>query len=491
MDMGKKRCWNVRRFSRRRAIAGIAACACLYGCTPKPDVAPTSSAAAPAVRSSATQPPPSTPQAPYNVLLIISDDLNTDLGCYGHPQVKSPHIDRLAARGVRFDRAYCQFPLCNPSRASMLTGLRPDTLKLYGNWVAPNENIPDAVFLPEYFRQHGYRTGRFGKVMHEPFEHLLSWDEGTAPPWPRRPRDETTSRPTPTTLPLKWAATSRDDSAEKDGQIARAAVRFLEREKASPFFLSVGLNRPHEPFNAPRKYFDLYPPPLIALPDEPADDAADIPEIARFEYFPQGFTPPKRRQFMAAYYAGISFMDAQVGLLIDALDRLGLSDRTIVVFLGDHGFLTGQHGGLWRKEFLFEEALRVPLVIVAPGRSRGAVSPRLVELIDLFPTLIELCGLPPIERVEADSLAPVLDDVERPWKRAAFSQIRRRGDIMGRSVRTERYRFNDWGEGQAFELYDHASDPHEYVNLANDPAYAATVAEMRRILEAGWKAARP
>jgi uncharacterized sulfatase len=438
-----------------------------------------------------------------NVLFIAVDDLNCRLGCYGDPVVKTPHIDKLAARGMRFERAYCNYPLCNPSRTSLLSGRRPETTRVVDNQTPPRTTLgKDVVFLPEYFRQHGYVTARIGKISHNIYEDSIRWDVSEHPRGPKGEDlhrqayvgDAPPGRGASAGNPIIGIATDRADADEPDGRIALRAVELLEQSKDKPFFIAVGFYRPHGPWVCPKQYFDLYPPDKIQLPKEPADHLKQVPPIALLR-FPadEKMTDAEKRQAVAAYHACTSFVDAQIGVVLDALQRLKLADRTVVVLFGDHGFLLGEHG-LWRKFHLFEESDRVPLILRVPGRNSG-VSPRLAELVDLYPTLAELVGLPAPKGVEGTSLAPLLDDPKRPWKNAAFISTGRKFDAgipaqLGRAVRTERYRYTDWGKDGA-ELYDHDSDPKEYANLAKDSKHAATVAEMKKLLEGGWKGAVP
>jgi uncharacterized sulfatase len=415
-----------------------------------------------------------------NVLFIAVDDLNTAIGCYGHPLVKTPNIDRLAARGVRFERAYCQYPLCNPSRTSLLSGRRPDTTKVYLDGTPPRANLQGVEMLPEFLRRFGYFTAHVGKI-------------GGAVRWDVSIRSAHSEKKGGGPLKIEWRATKNKDEDEPDGRTARQVVRLLEQHKGKPFFIAAGFGRPHLPFVAPQKYFDLYPPGKIVLPKEPADVRKNVPPIA-FDRHKQTLTEAQARQATAAYYACVSFMDAQLGLILDAMDRLDLWDNTVVVFWSDHGFHLGGHGGLWRKAKLFEECARVPLIVAAPGKQKGMASPRLVELVDLYPTLTQLCGLPAPKGLEGTSLVPLLEDPRRPWKKAAFIQVAhgRNRDVMGRSVRTERWRYTEWADGKAgVELYDHDSDPHEFNNLAMDRKHADTVAELRQLLKGGWQKAGP
>jgi iduronate 2-sulfatase len=446
-----------------------------------------------------------------NVLLIVSDDLNNDLACYGNQVVKSPQIDRLARRGVRFDRAYCQYPVCNPSRTSFLSGRRPGTTGVVDNLTPTRANLKDATFLPQHFRQQGYTTVKVGKIYHtgDPFEDPISWDSDTreTSDAKRPPSNQIASR-----TPFPGSDTNREfqgivlDAADEDtydGMVARKSVEFMEKAVRGdkPFFLAVGFRRPHTPYIAPKKYFELYPPQRLAVPAEPADHLRNIPAIA-FTYQPGAERPgpDEARRGRAAYYASLSFMDAQVGVLLDALDRLKFWDNTVVVFMSDHGYHVGEHGGLWHKMTLFEESARVPLIVAAPGRKSNASCPRLVELVDVYPTLAELCGLSAPKGVEGTSFVPLLENPDQVWKKAAFTEVSRAGALvatqkldptkMSHSVRTERWRYTEWHTGDA-ELYDHDGDPKEYRNLAREPKYAGVVAEMKKMLKDGWKAVVP
>jgi iduronate 2-sulfatase len=452
--------------------------------------------------SRAAEPPARQP----NVLFIVSDDLATRLGCYGDPLARTPNLDRLAARGVRFERAYCQFPLCNPSRASFLTGLRPDTLRVYGNGTQFRQNVPDAQTLGQTFQKAGYYVARVGKLYHYGVPKDIGTDSLDDPPsWqerfnPRgRDRDEeqgiillqpdgtaSVAGPGPSNrfgATLSWLAQEGADAEQTDGKIAAEALRLMEQKKAEPFFLAVGFFRPHTPYVAPKKYFDLYPLEKIELPRVPDGHDASVPAPALATRKPgqQAMSDDLRRQAIQAYYAATSFMDAQVGQLLDGLDRLGLAEKTIVVFLSDHGYLLGEHG-LWQKQSLFEESARVPLIIAAPGmKTAGRSSPRTVELLDLHPTLADLAGAAAPERLEGKCLRPLLENPQAAWDRPAYTQVLRKE--AGRSVRTERWRYSEWGEAGA-ELYDHQADPRELRNLAADPQHADAIRELKALLHA-------
>ncbi len=432
------------------------------------------------------------PPRKLNVLFIAVDDLNNSLGCYGHPLVKSPNIDRLAQRGVRFDRAYCQYPLCNPSRTSLLSGRRPDATGIVNNNQPPRTNLQDVIFLPEYFGQNGYFTARVGKVAHGAFEDAVKWDVSENPGRKPAGGEDQVQQPQEGGLKLTWKATDNKDEDEPDGRTARRIAELIAKNKDKPFFIAAGFHKPHLPFVAPKKYFEMYPAEKIELPKEPADVRKDVPPIAfTATAGDEKMTDADKRQAIAAYFACVSFMDAQVGVLLDTMDRLKLWDNTVVVLWGDHGWQLGEHGGLWRKMTLFEESARVPLLVAAPGKKAGVASPRLVELIDLYPTLSELCGLKPAEGQEGTSFVPLLSEPERAWKKAAFTTVARGKNTMGRSIRTERYRYTEWGDEKAAELYDHDKDPQELHNLVKDPAHAETLGEMRRLLKEGYKGALP
>ncbi len=405
-----------------------------------------------------------------NVLLIVLDDMNMNLGTYGHTLVKSPNIDRLASQGMRFDRAYCQFSLCNPSRASFMSGRRPETTGVLRNADPPRVKLKDEAFLPEYFSRNGYFTAGVGKVMHDRVENAVKWDvfEG-----PAQVGD----------LPAQkhcgghwWCATDNKDEEERDGRVARRIIKLIEQNKDKPFFIAAGFSLPHSPWYAPRKYFDLYPLETIPLPEADTDNQN---------------TEENKRQSRASYFACVSFVDAQIGLIIDELERQSLADNTIIVFTSDHGFHLGEHG-IWDKRSLYEESARVPLIVFAPGKQGGASSARIVELVDLFPTLAELCGLPTPDGMEGTSFVPLLTDPARAWKKAAFTlTIKSKKSPLYRSVRTERYAYIEGAGTDPAELYDHQTDPAELKNLATDPAYRKTVAEMKRMLDEGWRKAVP
>ncbi|HEX5731668.1 MAG TPA: sulfatase [Blastocatellia bacterium] len=407
-----------------------------------------------------------------NVLIITADDLSAILGCYGNPIIKTPNIDRLAARGMLFERAYCQYALCNPSRTSMLSGRRPETTAVFTNTIDPRTSIGDVPFLPEFFKQWGYFTARVGKIAHGKYEDSVNWDVEKSS-GDNETQDCPFRRDSRFHLPC-WEANDHNDEDEPDGKTARQIVKLIEEHQGKAFFIAAGFIQSHLPFSAPKKYFSLYPPDSIVLTEE----------LTRNEK-----PDRKEREAIAAYYACISFIDAQVGVIIEALERLNLFDNTIVVFMSDHGLHMGEQGWLARKRTLFEADTRVPLIIAAPAKQANAVSSRLVELVDLYPTLTALCGLPAPEGLEGTSIVPLLDEPDRPWKKAAFTSKLINGKPTF-SVRTEQFRYiaSHTGSGK---LYDHQSDPQERTNLVKDRRYRETVAEMKRIVLEGWRKAVP
>lgn len=436
-----------------------------------------------------------------NVLFIAVDDMNVDLGCYGHPIVRSPHIDRLAARGVRFDRAYCQLPLCSPSRASLLTGLRPSTTRVYDLSYHFRTGLPDVVTLPQLFRRNGYFAARVGKIYHygnpgqigtNGLDDPASWEVVVNPRGRDKDEERLIANHTPSRglgSSLSFLAADGTDEEQTDGKVALEAIRLMEEHREEPFFIAAGFYRPHCPYIAPKRYFDMYPLEKIPLPEVSKADVAGVPEPALASTKPWpwfGVTREEAREAKRAYYAAISFVDAQVGKLLDALDRLGLASKTTIVFWSDHGYHLGEHG-LWMKMSLFEESARAPLIFAGCGvPAAGRACERTVEFVDVYPTLADLAGLEPPGGLEGASLRPLLEDPTRPWGRAAFTQLER-GGFPGYAVRTERWRYVEWDEGRrGAELYDHAADPGELRNLASDPAHAAAVEEMRRLVRANW-----
>lgn len=439
-----------------------------------------------------------------NLLFIVSDDLNTLLGCYGDPLAKTPNLDRLAARGVRFERAYCTFPLCGPSRNSFLTGLYPNSTGIFANAQIFRQSIPKQLSLPQAFRLDGYFVGRIGKLYHynvprsigtDGHDDPASWELELNPAGCDRLEEE----PEIVSLrnghfggTLSWYASPQADPEHTDGRVARDADWVLERcsrDTSRPFFLAVGFFRPHTPFVAPRDpYFSWHPEDAMPVVLGVEEDEKDLPRAAidsrkREE---TGMSDDIRRQVRQAYSASISFMDAQLGHVIDALERLDLANNTVIVFTSDHGYHMGEHG-LWQKRSLFEESARVPLVIVAPGVTKpGGVAAAPVSQVDLFPTLAELCGVPAPTNLQGQSLVPMLRDPSATGRGWALTQVERsneKGRFFGYSLRVPRWRYTEWDEGRAGrELYDHDADPRELTNLAESPEHAEEAAELAAIL---------
>ncbi len=439
-----------------------------------------------------------------NVLFLAVDDLACTLGCYGDLLAKTPNLDRLAAGGVRFDRAYNQLPLCNPTRASLMTGLRPDQIKVYDLDRHFRDEIPDVVTLPQAFQKAGYFAARVGKIYHynvpasigtDGFDDPPSWNLTVNP----KGRDKTEEALVINAEPhrkisaaLSWLAADGADEEQTDGMIATEAIRILQQQRSQPLFLAVGFFRPHTPYVAPKRYFELYPIDQIRLPYAPPGDRDDIPLPAFAHNCPvpnYNLSEDKLLAATQAYYACVSFVDAQVGRLLDALDRSGQAENTIVVLWSDHGYHLGEHEGIWQKRTLFEQAARAPLIIRAPGtQGRGQACRRVVEFLDLYPTLTAQAGIAAPEGLAGRDLSPLLNDPLADWDGVAVTQILRPADdrldepVMGCSIRTDRWRLTEWADGsQGIELYDHHADPLEFENLAvnPDPAVVEVIKELR------------
>ncbi len=437
----------------------------------------------------------STQRPRYNVLFITADDLNCRLRCYGDEIAHTPNIDRLAQLGVTFMQAYCQYPLCNPSRASMLTGLRPDKTKVYDNSLHFRKILPDVVTLPELFKRNGYFVARVGKIFHygvpgqigtSGLDDPQSWHHFVNPRGCDKDEEDRLINYTPKIglgAALAWHISEGKDEEHTDGIGATETIKLIEQNSDKPFFIAVGFYRPHVPWIAPKRYFDLHPLEKFKLREEPKDHTANVPQASLTVRPPNyGLNEEQIRHCLRSYYASVSFMDAQVGRLLDALEQLKLLDKTIIVFVSDNGFLLGEHGQ-WQKNSLFEESARVPLIIAAPDASgKGKKCLRTVELIDIYPTLADLCGLKMPDSLDGKSLRPLLDNPSESWDKPALTQVRR-GKIMGYSIRTERWRYTEWDEGNAeVELYDHENDPCEFKNLAQDANYAHVRKELRELL---------
>jgi iduronate 2-sulfatase len=452
---------------------------------------------------------------PPNVLFIMADDLRLEAGM-GGLRAHAPNLVRLNARATRFYATYCQQAVCNPSRSSLLTGLRPDSIGLWNNSVHFRQLRPDVVTLPQRFKLAGYETRGVGKIFHNwhtaekgdarawsapEFLHYANHGDdapmvsGTLPP----------NQVTGVTGLRKYGQVPmtecRDvpDEAYYDGRVAAEAVRTLAEVKDRPFFLAVGFWKPHAPFNAPAKYWSLYRREQFADYDgrrpagAPAQAFHESSEILGKGRAP---TPAEAAEMRHGYFANIAYLDAQVGKLLDALDRSGVADRTVIVFVSDHGYHLGEHS-LWGKTSNFEFDARVPMLISLPGQTRGAMTASFAELIDLYPTLLEICGLPRKDRLDGTSLLPVLRNPAATVKDAAFTQHPRpayfdrtkdgRPTTMGYSVRTKEGRYTEWrdwttGQPVAREFYVAADEPAETVNRIDDPAHAGSVAAMEKML---------
>ncbi|MEE2948330.1 MAG: sulfatase [Verrucomicrobiota bacterium] len=446
-----------------------------------------------------------------NVLFIAVDDLNNDLGCYGHPLVQSPNIDRLAKRGMRFDRAYCQYPVCNPSRASLMTGLYPEQTGVLSNAGNFRKRHPDITTLSQHFMNNGYFAARVGKIYHYgvPLQIGTSGEDDPAS-WNKVLNpigiDRTELEPISTLIKgqyggtISWRIIDSRDEDHTDGKGALDAIRIMTDhhpdKTGKPFFLAMGFFRPHTPYVAPAHYAKLYPLDKIDPVLERPGDRDDIPAAALADRaYQRELSLAQRREIIQAYYASITLMDSCVGKLLDALDRLKLADNTIVVFFSDHGYHLGQHG-LWQKSDLFEGSVRVPLILSVPGmKNAGEASGSLTELIDLYPTLAELCGLAKPAHLKGKSLATVLDNPKAKLRQAAFSVSNSRGKIpghrgphrtkpLGHTIRTERYRYTEWGGGKhGVELYDYKTDPDEYTNLAKRPSARKTLRRIQQLMQ--------
>ena len=434
-------------------------------------------------------------QSKPNVLLIAVDDLRDTLGCYGNTVVKTPNIDRLAARGVVFQRAYVQYPVCNPSRSSFLTGLRPDQTGVTDNSTLLRDKLPNAVTFPQLLKENGWHSAAFGKIFHlgggRNAESRSKWMDlpaswHTAEAFQATPvgtqklagRNLTDGR-------LNWCHWGMMDGVDEDqpdGQIARAVIARIESLGDQPWIIGAGFMKPHDPFLAPKPYFAPYPEGSLALYRDPADMSPAPPLAVGFGAFGEAFGQfhdPERMEFLRAYYACTSFMDAQVGRVLDALDRRNLWDRTLVIFIGDHGYHLGERDW-WNKNTLFDRSCRAPLIVAAPGVKPGVVR-GLVEFVDLFPTVADFCGVEAPEGLAGRSLRPLLEDPHAPGKEAAFTIVTRGPGQRGDSIRTDRWRYTEWSDDTR-ELYDHASDPQETRNVA--VANPTVVMELQQQLRA-------
>lgn len=445
-----------------------------------------------------------------NVLFLAVDDLRTELGSYGADPIISPNIDRLAETGTRFERAYCMVPTCGASRASLMTGLRPTPNRFVRYTARIDEQTPDVTALHTHFKNNGYRTISLGKILHYPADTAEGWSEPAWRPDRSYPKESTDIVGWDKPADLKeriaqsknkrmpFASFDVDDDALGDGKVAAEAVRQLGKlaKDDSPFFLAVGFFKPHLPFNAPKRYWDLYDDADIDLPDNyhPPQDAPEeaihnFGELRSYGNIPKTgpVSDAMARTMIRGYYACVSYTDAQVGRVLDALDRLGLRENTIVVLWGDHGWNLGEHT-LWCKHCTFENAMRAPLLIRTPqqvAQRRGNETRALAEFIDIYPTLCDLAGLKKPSHLEGQSLVPLIKNPESSGKGFAVGRFRN-----GDTIRTDRWRYTEYtsaensGKGAtvARMLYDHTRDPAENFNLAMRPEYKQVIGELSREL---------
>jgi len=429
--------------------------------------------------------------SPPNVLFIAVDDLRPQLGCYGQPQIVSPNIDRLASGGTLFERAFCMVPTCGASRASLMTGIRPSANRFVTFQTRADRDAPGIKTLNTHFKEHGYRTVSNGKVFHVPADNVDGWTEA---PW--RP-DRSTTYVLPESQPSAdqkkagkrgrpYESADVPDDTYADGQLADKAIADLGRlaELDAPFFLAVGFFKPHLPFVAPKKYWDLYAHDEIHLPDNyfrpanaPEESIHTFGELRAYAEVPNEgpVSDELARTLIHGYYACVSYTDAQIGRLLDELDRLGLTENTVVILWGDHGWQLGEHT-MWCKHCTFETSMRTPMIVRAPGVAGGQRTRGMTEYIDIYPSLCELAGLPLPEHLEGTSFVPLLRDPRGKGKAWTAGRFR-----LGDTIRTDRYRYteyhSDGGKFLARMLYDHQSDPDENVNIAELPENAAIVEE--------------
>jgi iduronate 2-sulfatase len=467
---------------------------------------------------------------PLNVLFIAIDDMRPILGAYGDRVVKSPNMDRLAAEGLLFNRAYCMVAICHPSRAALLTGRRPTTSGIYDFSPEIRKAMPNVITLPQHFKANGYYTQSLGKIFHNPNENDPGWSVPAY--WPKEPayhtpegvrilqhvtkekpmaslRDPGTKEVKPRAMAgLPYEAPDVPDRVLNDGIITERALAALRESRERRFFLAVGFLKPHIPFVAPKKYWDLYDRNKLPMPARtqapegaPFYSMYDWQDTRRYWGMPHEgrLTDDQTRSMIHGYYACISFIDAQVGRLLDEVERLGLRERTLVILWSDHGYNLGEYGE-WDKRNDYETSTRSALMVRVPGqRTRPSRTNALVEFVDIYPSLCELAGIPMAAELEGTSFKPLLENPARPWKQAAFSHITRNvanaGLTIGHAMRTDRYRLVEWrnesGSLREYELYDHPTDPGETKNIAAQPDQAQLLRQLTKQLHAGWRAALP
>lgn len=418
-----------------------------------------------------------------NVLFIAVDDLNDWIGCLGgHPDGASPNIDALASRGCLFTRSYCSAPACNPSRVAIMTGLRPTTTGIYVNPQPWRKHLKDTVTLPQHFRANGYYAAGCGKIFHGGYDDDSSWDEYLRKGGDPKPSAAVLNDPHSKAGGIVWGVLDAKDSDMNDYRMVDYAIDFLNKEQEKPFFLACGIYRPHMPWQVPRKYYDLFPAEKVTLPSVLETDLDDLPAAGVRMARPTGdhatvLKTDNWRYAVQAYLASIHFADAQVGRLIKALDESEHARNTIIVLWGDHGWHLGEKHH-WRKFSLWEEACRVPLMMIAPGvTTPGSKCSRTVDFVDVYPTLADLCDLPIGEHLEGESLVPLLNDPTTRWPHPALTSHGRKND----AVRTERWRYIRYADGSE-ELYDHNADPMEWKNLAENPEFVSVKSELAKQL---------
>ncbi len=419
-------------------------------------------------------------EARPNVLMIAVDDLNDWVGYLGgNPQCRTPNIDRLAARGMLFTRSYCAAPVCNPSRAALLTGSRPSTSGVYSNSQPWRVALPNVLTLPQHFMANGYHAAGCGKIFHGAFPEDASWNEYLRQKGDPEPTKEILESPHSHAGTIRWGELDVDDSKMSDHKMVDWTIKYLKEKHDKPFFLGCGIFRPHMPWNVPRKYYDMYPLETIQLPKVLETDLDDIPPAGRQMAKPEGdhatiLKTGNWQRAVQAYLASIAFTDGEIGRLLDALDNSDFAKNTIIVLWGDHGWHLGekQH---WRKFALWEEATRTPLIFVVPGMTQpGSVCERTVDLMAVYPTLSELCGMPlPKQPIEGKSIVSLLKDPKSEWNTPALTTHQRNNH----AVRSERFRYIRYEDGSE-ELYDHDADPLEWKNLADDPRFAGVKKEL-------------
>ncbi|RCL71503.1 MAG: DUF4976 domain-containing protein [Flavobacteriales bacterium] len=432
-----------------------------------------------------------------NVIFIIADDLNCDIGAYGNSIIQTPHIDELSRHGVLFVNAHNQYPLCGPSRASFMTGMYTDQTKMTRNNMYIRNSIPDVITIGQRFRQQGYQSIRIGKIFHYDNPSAIgtsgtddphTWDQ-TVNPYGRDKKEEykiNTLSPRKYGGTLSWLSAEGKDEEYTDGIVASEAVQYLDEfsKTGESFFLAVGFYRPHTPFVAPQKYFELYDRSSISIPKSNNDYLKSIPEPAaksiRAKKNQINLEEELAKEIKEAYYASISFIDAQIGRILNKLKESGLHENTIVIFTSDHGYHLGEHGH-WQKQTLFENSTRVPLIISVPGdRNAPARSNSPVELIDLYPTIMDLAKIEIPNHVVGKSLEPIIKNQSVKVRKNALTRWRN-----GYSIKTDRYRLTQWGKNGiiGYELYDHQSDREELTNLASHSAYKVIFDSLKTVLK--------